>query len=230
MRKFGHNDDVDTAFEHLWDGGGTYGGWLTTAAAVRIKSGGNAADDQDGGANARSVTIEGLDETWTEATETINTEGADASSPTTITFIRVFRCFVASAGGYGNTNLADIEIETTGDQTVALIQATKGQTQMGLYTVPTAKTAFLLNLQVQHDNARTLGFRMFRRENADDSSVPTSALRLISEFTGVTENIMRDYPTLPSFPAMTDIITEALSDAGATSSVSVEFDLLLVDD
>jgi len=231
VRKFGHNDDVSTAFEHVWDGGGTYLGWLTTAAAVRVKAGGNAADDQDGGANARSVTITGLDENWAVASETINTEGADVSSPTTTTFIRVFRCFVASVGTYGNTNAAAITIETAAAVVMAQINTGIGQTQMALYTIPAGKTGYLMSLRIEHDSARTVDFRMFRREDADDTTAPMAAMRLVSEFGGLGEtSFVRDYPQLPSFPAKTDIITQMLADAGGTAAVSVEFDILLVDD
>ena len=230
-RKFGHNDDVSTAFEHVWDAGGTYAGWLTTAAAVRVKAGGNAADDQDGGANARSVTVTGLDESWAMVSETINTEGADVGTASTTTFIRVFRAFVATVGTYGNTNAAAITIETAAAVVMAQISAGKGQTQMALFTVPAGKTGYLLAVSIEHDSARTIDFRMFRREGADDTTAPMPGLRLVSEFDGLGESsFVRNYPSLPSFPAKTDIITQVLADAGGTAAVSVEFDLLLVDD
>ena len=47
--RFGVNDSVGTAsFEDVWGNGGTYP-FPTTAETLRIKSGGNAADDSDGG-------------------------------------------------------------------------------------------------------------------------------------------------------------------------------------
>jgi hypothetical protein len=167
---------------------------------------------------------------FAEVSETVDTQGADASSATTTTFMRVFRAYVASVGVYGNTNVANIEIETTGAQTVALIKAGKGQTQMALYTIPAGKTGHLTNVQIQADAARTVGFRMFRREGADDTTAPMPGLRMVLEFTAISLSLMRDYPETPSFPAKTDIITQANADAGGTSAVSAEFDVLLVDD
>lgn len=230
VRKFGHNDDVESsAFEDIWDGGGTYAGHLIAADEVRIKVGGNAADTANGD-NARSVTIEGLDENWAVASETVATAGASASASTTTKFIRVFRAFVATVGAYGNTNLAAITIETDAGAIVAIISAAKGQTQMGLYTVPASKEAYIRNIQVTVNAVRTVDFRMFKREDADTIAAPFGPLRLISEFDGIGEaGMTRRYSCPPeALPAMTDIITRAKSDS-STAGVSVEFDAILID-
>jgi len=230
MRKFGHNADIATSFENIWELGGSYTGWLTTAVEVRVKAGGDAADTTDGN-NARSVTIVGLDDTWADASETVATAGASASVATTTKFFRVFRCFVAGVGVAGNSNAAAITIETTGGVTVAEISTGNGQTQMALYTVPAGKTAYLDRLRLKADSARTVDFRLFRREDADASAAPFGPMRIVSEYNSIGESGLNiEYPSKPSFPAKTDIITEALADAGGTSAISVEFDLTLVDD
>jgi hypothetical protein len=60
-RKFGANPAVGNgAFEDIWYNGGSYT-LLTSAETVRVKAGGNAADDS-AGAGARTITVYGLDE------------------------------------------------------------------------------------------------------------------------------------------------------------------------
>ena len=92
VHKFGGNADIAASSTEDIVFGGTIN-WLTAATTVRVKSGGNAADD-DGGNGAQTIRVEGLDENFAEAQEDITLAGADASDVTTITFIRVYRAYV----------------------------------------------------------------------------------------------------------------------------------------
>ena len=109
QHKFANNPSL-TTIEDVWATGGTYAGWITYTAAVRVAAGGNAADTA-AGAGARTVYIEGLDQNWAVANETVTLAGGSASSFTSTTFRRVYRAYVASTGTYHGTNTAAISIQ-----------------------------------------------------------------------------------------------------------------------
>jgi hypothetical protein len=227
MHKFGRNPSVPSATEaDVWTVGGTYP-FQQTAIAVRIASGGSANDDT-AGSHARTVVVEGLDETWALVTETITTAGALASSATTTTFIRVFRAYVGDVGTYGNANDADIDIETTGAVTLARIPAGRGQSQLAVYTVPLGKTAYLEQVYCKTESNKATDFLMYQRRNADDTSVPVTGKRLVVMYPQVGELIDRQYRRYVSFPAKTDLWFAAIGPTGG-GAVTAEFDLLLED-
>ena len=230
VAKFGRNDDVGTgAYEDIWVNGGTYN-WLQAASAVRVKAGGNIADDS-GGAGAQKVMIAGLDENWMQVEEEVTLAGASASSPTTTTFIRVYRAYVTDAGAYTGSNTAAIVIETTGDVTVASIGAGLGQTQLGIYTVPAGKTAYLVRvfINVSQVGNKQVNVRMWQRQNADDVTTPFASKRLVDIWDEVAGQVAVSHLSYPSFPAKTDVWFDAIADTAA-SAVDVRFDMILVDD
>lgn len=174
VHKFGRNPSVAQSYEVIWDAGGAYTGWMTTAATVQIRSGGNAADTAAGD-NCREVAIYGLDENWALANESVATAGASASSATTTTFIRVFRAFCTTVGVYGNTNAGNILIEETGSSAlVAQITAGYGQTEMALYTVPAGYTMYLWNIGGSADSTKSTTFHLKARFDADNTSTPSA--------------------------------------------------------
>ena len=233
IHKFGRNASVGTTAEFINDLSTTTYSWPTGAEPIRVKVGGNAADDQDGGAGCRSVTISGLDETWAAASETEDTEGAAISTATTTTFIRVFRAFCASSGTYAGPvgNTAAIVLENTSSTNdLATITATLGQTTMTQYTIPTGKTGYLLSWGGSVDSAKPASFQIFQRTDADDTSVPVASRRLVDQIFGVPEGPFRvQLDSYPQFAARTDVWMMAKADS-ATTSVSGTFCLLLIDD
>ncbi len=229
IHKFGENPDVAvSSTEDIWFGGGSYAGWITAADEVRIKAGGNAADDS-GGAGAQSIVVEGLDGNWADASETIVTNGANVSTKTTTAFFRVFRAYVANVGTYGGANTGNITIETEAGTVVAIIPAGKGQTQMSMYTVPAGKTAYLQQLFATVAAAKAADIELFQRQNADDVSTPFTSKRLVEAFIGITSEGVIRYKAMPSFPAKTDLWAVATTGTGAAASVVISYDLILVD-
>ena len=230
VHKFGTNTAVTATEEAVWSAGGAYT-FPTTAETVRVKAGGNAADDQDGGAGMRTLTVQGLDETWAEASESINTEGADVGSATTTTFRRIFRAFGTVVGAYGAANTAAINIENSSTNTVlAQIAAGQGQTQMAVYTVPLGKRAYLVSMVRSVSTNQDASVRLYQRQNANDTATPFSGVkRLIHIADGLIGGDAIDFPLMPNFPAKTDIWAAAVGPAGG-ASVSVDFNLILVDD
>jgi len=174
-----------------------------------------------------------LDETWTEATETITTDGATVSAATTITFIRVNRLFVSSSGTYsasglGGTNEADITVETTGGVDLATIPAKDGQTTIGFYTVPVGKTLYVDEVIIGVAGLKPATVKMFQRLDADDTTVPVQGRRLVSNFGELSGNVVIPYKYTISFPEKTDIIFTGMAATGS-SKVFVEWYSILVD-
>jgi hypothetical protein len=107
----------------------------------------------------------------------------------------------------------------------------EGQSEIGAYTVPTGKTAYVLSQHVVVDSSKTVDAIFFNRPNADDVSSPYSgAMRLVNKFIGVTGEI-RFAPKAPQggFVGPCDIGFMAKV-ASSTGDISVDFDILLVDD
>lgn len=204
--------------------------WLTAALAVRIKAGGNAADDA-GGAGAITVIVEGLDATGVAISEAIATNGATVSSPTTATFIRVNRAFVSEAGTYATpVNTGIITIETTGAVVMTTIEAGKGESRDGVYTVPLAQTAYLRRFKGQVDEAKEGSIDLFQRQDILDVTAPVTGARHVLggiRHKGADESNMTSYE---QFPALTDIWCDLTTGATNATGASVEIDLLLVND
>jgi len=225
--KFGRNDNVGTTEEDLWINGGTYTGWLTAASAVRVKAGGDAADDA-AGAGARKIMVEGLDENWEIATEEITLAGASVSSPTSITFIRVYRAWVTDVGTYGGDNEAAVLIETTGGALVANIEAGKGQTQLSMYTVPAGKTAYVLLARTYVAGNKNADVFFWQRQDADVTSAPFTGKRMWHPIDQVQGPAGGDHPIPHVFPAKTDIWASAVGPSGG-AAVSTRMFIALLD-
>lgn len=181
-RKFGDNDNIGTSSVGIWPVNTVYN-FLTTADTIRIKAGGTLEDDQSG-TGARSIMIEGLDETWVEASEILLPHvdtGSSVGVTSTTTFIRVNRAWVIDSGTYSGTNIGDITIETTGGTTIAIIVATKGQTEQPFFTTPLGKSAYLEHISIFVEDGKDATVNLFKRENADDTTTPFTAPRIITE-------------------------------------------------
>lgn len=225
--KFGRNDSI---LNNIWDlvsPTGLSGAFPASGCLVRIKAGGNGADTIDG-AGAREVTIIGIDTNLNEISETIVTAGVIASAYTTASFWRVYRAYVSSVGTYTGNNIADITLENGND--IAIILAGEGQTQHAGFSIPSSKTGYLLNLMITADAAKAADFRLFTRENFTNTTVPMSPKRIRLYFDGILGH-MGIYPHSPmlTLPALSDIWFEAKG-AGRISEVSVDFDVLIVED
>jgi hypothetical protein len=230
VQKFGLNPGVTTgAYQDIWEDGGLYP-WPQVARAVRIAAGGDA-NDAAAGTGARAVTIVGLDENWQPVEETVATAGASASALTSALFIRVFRAFVSDAGSYTGTNDADIRIEeSTGTDTLAVIPAESGQTQMAIYTIPDGRIGRICFVWFAGSSAQTYNVRLYKRERADIVAAPFGPVRVVTQINGVVTSGDRPFCVAPApLPARTDVWMAAVANGGAGVSMSGEFDLWLED-
>ena len=228
VSKFGRNDSVPNGVWQLVSLSSPSGAFPASGSPVRIKAGGDAADTA-AGAGAREVTVIGIDASLAEVSETITTSGAGASAYTTTSFWRTYRAFVSSVGTYGVNNTGDLTIENAADDAL-IITAGEGQTQHGAYTIPIGKVGYLLTVDIDTDATKRADFRLFVRKNFNDVAAPMSPSQVKLHWDGVLGPISYR-PRSPSIiiPALSDVWIEAEGD-GANTDVSVDFEILLIDD
>ena len=230
VHKFGRNQAVPNASFAFVNLLGLTAWPLSAATTVRVKAGGNAADDTAGN-GAREITIEGLDGTGAAISEAVATAGASASSATAASYLRVHRAFVSAAGTYGTANTAAVTIENSAGGTDLIQIATEeGQSQFGGYSIPLAKTGYFLGVHIMVDSNKPADLAFYQRRDITDTTAPLASKRLLFYFDG-TAGHMTFKPQTPSapLPALTDIWWEAQG-SGAGTEVSVDFEILLVDD
>lgn len=136
FRKFGKNDDIDTATlpESIWLQGGLYPFQSSTYQAEVLSS---SANDTAAGTGARTVRIIGLaGDDWSQVTETITMNGTSAVAGTRTDWRRIDRAFAVTVGS-GGVNEGDITVRLQGGGAVqSTIGAGRGQTQVGVLTIP----------------------------------------------------------------------------------------------
>lgn len=236
VQKFGQNPDVDsgTTPEAIWTVGGTYN-WLTTAQTLDVVSTSTADDADPAGTGAQTVTIQGLDSSWNEQTETIDMNGTGGTT-TSNTWIRVYRMWVATAGsGGGNAGSITADGTTSGVTHAEIDQSSPagkdGQTLMAIYTIPNGKTGYVLNWYVSQIRAAgAVGAEMilWQRPNADTSTYANRKLHTMGahSYSGLN---MHEFEAHPKLNAKTDIWVEAQYASTTNLNISAGFDILLVD-
>lgn len=227
INKFGFNPDLtmNTA-ANIWYGTGLYT-FLSAADTLDIVS--DDADDDatpgPGGTGARSLRLFGLNGSFDEITEDINLNGLTPVT-TVNSFRRLFRAQVLSAGS-SETNEGTITIATnTGGTLQATIQPLKGQTQLGLYTIPNGKIGLLqqLNLSIEGPTNGEITFELFRRDTNGAVRLQNSWLTV----RGGDSKVSRNYEVMPVYEATEDIYFIATSSA-SNMQCEVDFDMWIID-
>jgi hypothetical protein len=197
------------------------------ASTIRIKAGGDAADDS-GGTGARTVEVQGLDANYLPARETLTTAGASASSSTTTEFLRVLRVRVTTAGT-GETNAADMVLEKTGTGDLCTILAGESSSQIGMVTVPKGYAGQILDIRLNTDitsGSGTLDVRGYSRKyDASLASGVTKPANVFFEKIAFTREQGQYRLALPdpyTFSEYTDIWFTASTSTG-TAGASVSF-------
>ena len=212
INKFGFNDAVGTAFETVWDGGGTYTYLDSTGAASTLTVTANNAAD-----SGYEIEVQGLDANYQLLTETIT--ATSSGNTGTSEFYRVFRATVTSDGDSANTGTIDIDVGST---TLATISAGKGQTLMALYTVPADKKGYLIKFQGSVEKNKETIFKL-QAKKPDNGPFNTKG-----QFGSFGVPVTYDYPIPLEFEEKTDI--EVKVKAGAITGAGAIFDLILLDD
>lgn len=227
VRKSGRNDVVPNGSFELVSLTSGATSFLSAPTAVRIKAGGDPADDA-AGTGARAITVIGIDDNLVEVAETITTAGAAASAATTANFWRVYETYVSAGGTYGASNAGDITIENSaGGTDLIMIGAEQGEAQYAAHTIPLGHTGFFLSSLVTVDAGKAADIRLCTRANFNNTTAPVSPVRIGRYWDGVLGVLPFNPRTpIPLF-ALTDIWFEAEGD-GAQTEVTADFELLVV--
>ena len=225
IEKFGRNATMSANIETIWDGSNLYT-YLTSASSVYVTS--SDVNDAPGDTGARTVEIQGLDETYSLVTEEVNVD--DGASTTT--FIRVFRVRTKTAGSSGGAEgIISVRSASSGGGTLlAQIQkvgtgggASLGQSFMALYTVPAGKTAYITQWIVgagaqNADTTALLVCRTFGDGGFNSKDIIISA----------GQQFAKDYKIPLQFTEKTDIEVRGFS-SSAGNDCSSTFNIILID-
>jgi len=232
VHKFGASTSLTTAFAPIAHGGV----YKTPIGGTTLEVLSDSTVDSSGDTGARSVMVEGLSTNWTEITETVELNGTTAVQLTN-NFNRVYRAYVVDSGTYADdtagSHVGEITIrEAGGGDTWGHIHSgifPRGQTQIGAYTVPKGKTAYVALYNISIDSSKSGDVIMFQRTNADTTVAPFSSMRTIIELVGLGGS-----ETYPDGGALHGPFTGPcdigfMAKAAATAQISVDYIIYLVD-
>lgn len=135
------NLDMDTGTEDMIPLGGTYT-WLAAATNVELVS--NSALDTAAGTGARTVRVLGLNYRRLPIAETVVLNGL-TPVPLTQQYLRINTMQNLTAGS-GTLNAGDIVARPLGGgATISQIPIGFGRSQMGIYTIPANRIAYLVD-------------------------------------------------------------------------------------
>jgi len=236
IHKFGRNPSVGTSLVPICDGGF----YRTPTSTVTLECVSDDSNDTSAGTGLQEITLVYLDSTFTQQTATMQTNGVTASTEKVAGVLRLLRAYGSRSGTYatqtsssqkgtitirenggGNTWATIPEVGTTGFAV--------GQSLIGAYTVPAAKTAYILSTTLTVDSTKSANLYFFQRQNADDVTTPYSGImRIQNIYTGVSDVHEITHKTYETYPEKTDMGFLGVVSAN-TADVSVEFELLLID-
>lgn len=233
IHKFGRNKAVSTTYVPVSIGGIYRTPQVAGATKVRVKAGN--INDTANGSGARSIYIEGIDSTGALASETLTTNGASAGTVSTNTYMRIYRAYVASSGTYATqsagSHAGDIVIENNaGTEDWLIIDSVnfpKGQSEIGIYTVPAGYNAHVKNIYIHVEASKPATVLLYQRTNIMATAAPYDAARVVYAANGVDGSVSIERETLLGpFPEYTDIGFLARV-TSTTASVSINFDIIL---
>lgn len=235
IHKFGANGSLGTAIEDIWSVGGIYS-FPQTSVPIEVVS--TSVDDVNlTGTGAWTIKLQGLDVDCVSLEEEILLNGTTAVQ-TVNSFMRITRAFVFKSGTYRTGAAGDISIQISGGGAVqAEILRTAedgtvwnfGQTQLGRYTVPYGKTAFLHSIHVNNESAKLADVVIFQHPDIGGLVAPYCTSKIFKSFSGLDGHDKITYNTPHRFPALTDIYARAKLTSGTAGKVSIDFELLIFD-
>jgi len=224
--KFGTNPDVDlAATEDVWDGGGI---WVPPTVARIHEIASSDGNDTSAGTGAQTVQVQGLDASGDFQEEEITMNGV-ANVLTLSSYSMVHRMFVLTAGS-GGENAGDITATAQTDATVtAQISAGFNQSQMAIYQVPTGKKGYIY----AYSGSINKGSGAASASNILLFMKPSGGVFRLVHLMGLvqdgTSHMKHNFSWSIEVDAGSIIKIQASASANNTS-ISAEFDLLLVDD
>lgn len=224
INKHGRNMAVASGIkEEIWDGSAVYS-FPATALMTSISQ----TTDQVAMRGA-TIRVQGLDASWLLVEQDVVLDASDTTAVVTLStaLIRCFRMQVF-ADVVGDS---DIRVHNAGEtQDYAIITAGFNRTQMAIYTVPDAKTAYVTNYWAHHNPA--LGQDPTSNPIQLWSSDRKNMFAVELEHTVGLPNgagFQHFFKPYVKFTERTDLFMTA-APVGKDADVSAGFDLYIVDD
>jgi len=191
LNVFGYNQTIGTAFETVWDDGGSYV-YPTSALIMNVVST-SASDTMD-------LFIDGLDINYNQITETVTLTGTSAVTTTTA-FYRINRATILSGSNVGNISISN------GGTNYAFIGAGIGSTQACIYTVPAGHSAYIVRFDIVSATANQNKYVTFRNVVTTN----TGRILRVGEGTMATNQVSLDRQVPFKIAEKTDFHFEAKS-------------------
>lgn len=191
IHMFGHNDSIGTTITPVAQGGV----YQTPTTAVSLEFVSSSANDTAAGTGAQEMTIIGLDANWNEQEVTVATNGTTAAAISG-TWLRVYKAYVSASGTYATSaagsHAGNLTIRVAGaGATYAYMTVSpfpEGQSNIGAYTVPIGKTAFIKHIYVHVDTNKEVDVYAFQRPEANDVTTPYSPMKVWGQWHGIASN------------------------------------------
>jgi len=232
VHQFGRNESVGTTLVPI----ALNGIYQTPTGLTSLEIVSGSADDTAAGSGAQKVFVQGLSTDWELTSEIVTMNGTTAVALAN-QYFRIFSAYVYESGTYANTatpsHAGIITIRTAGAGASWLVingisVFAKGQSQCGVYTVPTGYTAYISTVDIYVETTKPATIFLFKREGADVASAPYTAMRIVKEWNGIDgPSSSRDSVPLGPFPEKTDFGFASVV-AANDARVSVDFEILLV--
>ncbi len=237
IRIHASNPDVSTTLEDIWDMGGYYP-WLSgITASTYLQVTSNNIQDGISGLGARKIRVYGLDNNYDELSEDIVLVG-NGTAYSTRPFRRVYESHVIETGTFHGSNFNNIDVGISGSSPLVVLSRITGDggtintsdygvgtSQQSTYTIPRNKTGYITRIEVIVDSNKTASVFLYKTSGIDKTPhCPRELLWRIDGFTGQYTATMKSYIKLEE---KTDIWFR--SNASASSVISVDYDLYLVD-
>lgn len=211
----------------------------TTAQSLEFVS--SDVGDALNGSGMFELTVHGLDANWNLQTIAVAAHATDGTIPVAITgtWLRVFRAYVSKSGTYASltapSHIGNISISNSGAGVLwAKIISNgipHGQTQIAAFTIPKGKVGYLGETNISTETNKAVNVFGFRRSNANDVTTPfDGVMRSFTEIVGVEGGQSYASKTWKgAFDQYTDLGYLAQRTSAGTASVSIDFEILLVD-
>ena len=237
IEKFGAITGVTTTLTPVT----TSGKYPTPTTLISLEIVSSSVNDAPGGTGALSLTIEGISDTngaWTREVQTIALNGTTAVAvPNQMR--RVDRLYVVSSGSYATSTTpshnSTITLRVAGAGAIwQVIPPTSSfglaQSEISVYSIAKGFTGYFLGKNITVESTKSANVFLFSRENADVVTTPFSPMR-VKELERNLDNEVQREPKAPLLklvgPADIGFMAQSTS---VTTDLSIEFELLLVED
>ncbi len=227
MRALGHNPDISTAEEDLWEKGGIYV-YPTAGMGMEVVSTGTDAADDDGaplGTGIQQVEIHYLDDTWTPQTETLVMNGTTPvpTIATDIFRIQGFHAILVGSGG-SCAGATGIDLRHLDDTPVYGHIANGDNSELqAIWTVPLGQTVFITDWDISSAGTtanRWSRFLLRATANEDEYDAGVFHDKDISIVSAGSHNIPFTLPI--KIPAKSDIKISVLASGSVNCAGSFE--------